>query len=135
MMSRETLPEGMDFSNVTTRRTTRAESQEILDMIDMYSKLSLDCDLEDDGDEEEENPSTKEFVQTTIVLLKILGEKLVEKIDQITFLQEENILLKTTMKMEMNEVKDNNDRFYQVISAKVEEFHNEKTMHSSTPQS
>ena len=137
-MRRETLPEGMDSSNVTTRRTSRAESKDILEMIDMYSKLSLDCDLEDDGAEEEENPSTKEFVQTTTILLKTLGEKLVEKIDHITFLQEENILLKTTMKMEMNEVKDNNDRFYDFISAKVdrlnEKFDNEKTVHSSTPQ-
>ena len=140
MVTENMILEGMDFSNVTTRRSTqtRAESQEILEMIDMYSKLSLDVEIDESDepcDSEEENPSTKEFLQTTSALLRTLGEKLVEKIDQITFLQEENVFLKTSMKMEMNSVKDDIIDFKQYMCAKFDKLHNERTSSSSTSSS
>ena len=119
-----TIGEGMNVSNVTKRRSTQttAESQEILEMIDMYSKLSLDVEVDESGGPcviEEENPSTKEFLQITTTLLRTLGEKLVEKLDQITFLEEENVLLKTSMKTEMSCMRDEIIDFKKYMCAKV----------------
>ena len=90
----------------------------------MYSKLSLDEDVDLEF-AEEESPSTKEFLHTTSALLRTLGERLVEKIDQISFLQEENILLKTTMKTEMKEMKDENACFKQYICRRFEQLNEE----------
>ena len=92
-MKENSILEGIDDSNITKRKSTctQAESQEILEMINMYAKLSLDSEVEEAGVIEEEGPSTKEFHQTTAALLRTLGGKLVGKIDQITFLQEENM--------------------------------------------
>ena len=136
----------MEFANVTTRRTTHttAESKEILEMIEMYSKLSLDNDMVENSDDtslsgiEEEGPSTKEFLQTTSALLRTLGEKLVEKIDQITFLQEENVLLKTTMKMEINSIKEENEIFQQDMCTRFHEViksTNKRSLSSSSASS
>ena len=139
-------PAGMEFANVTTRRSTHttAESKEILEMIEMYSKLSLDNDMVENSDDtslsgiEEESPTTKEFLQTTSALLRTLGEKLVEKIDQITFLQEENVLLKTTMKMEINSIKEENEIFQQEMCTRFHEViksTNKRSMSSSSASS
>ena len=45
------MKEGIDDSNITKRKSTctQAESQEILEMIDMYAKLSLDSEVEEAG--------------------------------------------------------------------------------------